>query len=498
MAHCFNPDCAKPENSDRAQFCHHCGQGLLLNERYYALQPLGQGGFGRTFLGVDRHLPNQPRCVIKQLFFQTQNPAMRDKAIALFQQEAQQLSTLGSHPQIPTLAAYFEAQGQLYLVQEWINGQPLNASIWSQHPHLESMVWQLLRDILPVLEFIHEQKVIHRDIKPDNIMQRRSTGQFILIDFGIARMLTDTAMMGGATVIGTPGFMAPEQLRGRVLPASDLYSLGTTCLNLITGVNPEELFDIVNDRWQWRDRIPSHQHLSLDLIRIVNQLINPSLRERPQSATVVLREIGADIANAPTLNNPTPNPAPLISDIPTVALPPSRPASKTPPATTKTTLDPDLLALKQKLETPVEPVRIDYSNLQTALKRKQWEAADDETWAILCRLTRKRVGSYLFLNEIEALPCADLRAIDFLWAKYSEKRFGFKVQILMFKAAQNNYPEFCHQVDWPPHDVSRHNYLKYHPRAPVGHLPSRRWIGGSKWWKHLEMIAQRFEQCGFL
>jgi serine/threonine protein kinase len=490
MSYCLNPDCDHPENRDndkrdRAQFCQSCGQAILLKQRYRPIRTLGQGGFGRTFIGADLDLPKSPRCVIKQLFFQTTSAALQEKAIALFEQEALQLSQLGSHPQIPTLAAYFKERGQLYLVQEWINGQSLNPSVWSQHPNLEARIWQLLRDLLPVLQFIHDRNVIHRDIKPDNILQRRADGKFILIDFGIARTLTETAMLGGATVIGTPGFMAPEQMRGKVLPASDLYSLGVTCLNLITGLHPDELFDVVNERWQWRDRLPSGQSLSPALIRILNQLVAPSLRQRVQSATAILRDIGSPAPpSLPDPSTPTPEPNSPTRITPSPDLDPRS------IATDPTTLTP---------RTPtLDPVRIDYTHLKTMLQKRRWEQADAETWAIFCRLLRKRDNGCLFVGEIDALPCADLKAIDFLWAKYSDRHFGLKVQSQLFLAAEADYPTFCQRVGWPVHRVSHHDYLQFNQRAPQGHLPSRRWVGGTKWWKHTEQLTQKLKTCDLI
>ncbi|MFP4008133.1 MAG: protein kinase domain-containing protein, partial [Spirulinaceae cyanobacterium] len=243
MSYCLNPACLHPENIDNVKFCQACGKSIQLRNRYTATKFLGQGGFGRTFLGIDRDLPPPAVCVIKQLHLQSDNPALKRKISQLFRQEALRLHELGSHPHIPTLLAYFKQDRHLYLVQEWIDGETLNPTIWQLTGNLETQTWQLLKNILPILAFIHERQVIHRDIKPANIMQRRQDGSFVLIDFGIARMFTHTAIVGGATIVGTPGFMAPEQMRGKVLPASDLYSLGVTCLNLITGVDPDNMYD---------------------------------------------------------------------------------------------------------------------------------------------------------------------------------------------------------------------------------------------------------------
>ncbi|MFB2975818.1 4-Cys prefix domain-containing protein [Microseira sp. BLCC-F43] len=117
MNYCVTPGCLHPQNPDNAKFCHSCGAKLLLLDRYRPIQTIGRGGFGRTFLGVDEHIPSKPRCVIKQLYLQTQGSLGLKKATQLFHQEAQRLDELGQHRQIPTLLAHFEQQKQLYLVQ---------------------------------------------------------------------------------------------------------------------------------------------------------------------------------------------------------------------------------------------------------------------------------------------------------------------------------------------------------------------------------------------
>jgi serine/threonine protein kinase len=295
MSYCFNPSCSKPENQEDDRFCRSCGSLLWLKERYFALKLLGQGGFGRTFVGRDRHLPASAPCVVKQLHLQQSDPAVQTKAIALFEQEALHLQKLGVHPQIPTLLAYFEQEGQFYLVQEYVDGEALDPVTWQQVGDLEAHTWRLLQDILPILQFVSDRHVIHRDIKPANIIQRRD-GKFVLIDFGVSRVLTNTALMGGATIVGTPGFMAPEQLYGKVLPASDLYSLGVTCVNLLTGLEPDELYDPMSERWLWRDRLPPGTYIRPKLGKILNGLLFPSLLQRSSSAAAVLREMGV---NAP-------------------------------------------------------------------------------------------------------------------------------------------------------------------------------------------------------
>jgi serine/threonine protein kinase len=483
MVYCLNPSCLQPQNPDSAQFCNNCGAALLLKERYQAMQTLGQGGFGRTFLGRDRHRPTHPSCVIKQLYLQNATPGMQAKAIALFQQEAMHLQELGTHPQIPTLLAHFEQDGQLFLVQEFVEGPTLNPQMWQQGGDLEAKTWQLLKDLLPILHFVHDRKVIHRDIKPENIIQRRSDAKFVLIDFGVSRLLTNTALMGGATIVGTPGFMAVEQMHGKVLPASDLYSLGVTCVHLLTGTEPDRLYDAIAERWVWREHLPPNTKISPQLSKILNQLLQPSLRQRSQSAAAVLREMGVALpeiessAIAPTAIVPIPPPSP----------------TQLPSAANAVPLRP-----QPTIQQPGETVKIDYTPLKTLLLRKRWKEADDETWSIFCRLLGKRAGAYLSNGDIERLPCADLKAIDFLWFKSSNGRFGFGVQKQIYTEVGGEYDLFCDRVGWTTHrPIAEEKNLKFTLRAPAGHLPSRRWIGSPNWWKHASTMSQKLTQCGW-
>lgn len=487
MAYCLNPSCLAPENANSAQFCRSCGSLLLLKERYLARKTIGQGGFGKTFLGCDRHLPLSPPCVIKQLYLEQASPAVSEKARELFQQEATSLQQLGVHPQIPTLLAHFEQDGQFYLVQEYVDGETLDAATWQQGGDLEVKTWQLLRDLLPVLQYIHDRKTIHRDIKPANIIQRRSDGKFILIDFGVSRLLTNTALMGGATVVGTPGFMAPEQMYGKVLPASDLYSLGVTCIHLLTAVEPDRLYDAIEERWLWREHLPPKTQISPPLGKILNSLLQTSLRHRSQSAAAVLREMGVQVTE---VASPT--------SIPTAILSPGSPDLNLPP----TELEATALSVSQSQQQsrnskPEGRLKLDYTTLKTLLMRKRWKEADEETRSLLCQLAGKRAGAYLFNNDMENLPCVDLKVIDLLWFKSSNGRFGLKVQAEIYREVGGEYNLFCDRVGWRTYQTpSEHKSLKFNLRAPAGHLPSRCWVGGQTWWKHAEIMAKKLEQCG--
>lgn len=148
----------------------------MLKDRYRAIAPLGEGGFGRTFLAEDADRL-KAACVIKQFLPVPEiqgNSAAMQKATQLFEQEGRQLLQLGEqHPQIPSLFAYFEQDKRLYLVQQYIEGQQLGQNLERQEAFSEEQLRDLLNDLLPVLQFVHEHQVIHRDIKPTNIIKRK-------------------------------------------------------------------------------------------------------------------------------------------------------------------------------------------------------------------------------------------------------------------------------------------------------------------------------------
>ncbi|NEP52201.1 MAG: protein kinase, partial [Moorea sp. SIO3C2] len=243
MICCLNPDCQNPINPDDHQFCQSCGNKLvLLKNRYRPIRPIGDGGFSKTYLAEDRDKLDE-YCVIKQLAPQIEGTKALKKARELFDQEAKQLQRLGQHPQIPTLLAYFEEDQRLYLLQEYIEGKTLEQELAEAGAFSEDKIKDVLFELLTILKFVHQQKVIHRDIKPGNIIRRPTSGQaaekkseLVLIDFGIAKQLRATVMANiTGTTIGSFGYVPMEQMEGgKAYAASDLYSLGTTWFYLLT------------------------------------------------------------------------------------------------------------------------------------------------------------------------------------------------------------------------------------------------------------------------
>ncbi|HIK29346.1 MAG: WD40 repeat domain-containing serine/threonine-protein kinase [Oscillatoriaceae bacterium SKW80] len=303
MSYCFNPECQKPQNPDSNKFCQNCGSKLLLREHYRAIKPLGSGTLSRTFLAIDEDIPSKPACIIKQFLPPDTNLSEVQKIAERFEREALQLDILGKHPQIPRLLAYFQQQQRLkagvvtalYLVQEFIEGQSLAQELEKQGPFNENQIRALLLDVLPVLQFIHSHQVIHRDIKPENIIRRAGNisalpgerGKFVLVDFSASKFIPQTAALRTATIIGSPEYIAPEQLEGKAVFASDLYSLGVTCVHLLTQLPPFNLR--AHAHWVWQQYLP--RPVSASLSRILDKMLQLSLKERYKSAAEILKDL---------------------------------------------------------------------------------------------------------------------------------------------------------------------------------------------------------------
>ncbi len=293
MICCLNPHCPRssPPCPDGTKYCSSCGTELvLLSKRYLPIERIGNGGFGVVYLAKDTEMFDS-NCLIKQL----SNTAQYAKKS--FELEAQKLKELGDQSlQIPTLLAYPSDQSFLYLVQEFIQGQDLNRFLLAKGAFKEDQVKEFLDSLLPVLAMIHDKKIIHRDIKLENIM-RRENGQLVLIDFGIAKQVTSKNPSTPGTRVGTPGYAPPEQdLKGIVKPASDLYSLGAACFHLLTGVNPYTPFETYSYKWpaHWQKYLK--QPISKEFRIIIDKLLKYDHQDRYQSVEEVRKALHPPIA----------------------------------------------------------------------------------------------------------------------------------------------------------------------------------------------------------
>jgi serine/threonine-protein kinase len=265
----------------------------LLNGKYQIISKLATGGFGETYLAIDTHLPSGRQCVVKKLKPSVDSDPLTDWLKQRFEKEAIILEELGNNSaQIPKLYAYFSVKDDFYLVQEFIEGLTLTQKLKQLGNFTEEEVEDFLLDILPVLDYIHSRGIIHRDIKPDNIIIRKSDGKPVLLDFGIIKEKINIQQKGAknsSVILGTPGYMSPEQALGKAVFSSDLYSLGLTAIFLLTGKEPEDFItDPHTGEIQWRNTL-KNQHSQL--LTILEKVINSYHKDRFVSAQEMLNAL---------------------------------------------------------------------------------------------------------------------------------------------------------------------------------------------------------------
>ena len=281
--------------------------GTLLRQRYLIKQVLGQGGFGRTYLAVDQERFDEP-CVIKEFVVPYQDDSLIEKAKSLFQREASTLYQI-HHPQIPRFWGAFENEQRLFLVQDFVQGQTYRSLLQARKQEgqafSEAEILNLLNHLLPVLSYLHDRDIVHRDISPENIIlqttksreliipadpsQVKNQGLPVLIDFGaVKEAASHWPIVSTITRVGKVGYAPPEQLQtGNVSPHSDIYALGASCLVLLTGREPQNLLNSHTLAWQWQP----YADISEVLAKVLQKMVALHPSDRYQSA----REAWADL-----------------------------------------------------------------------------------------------------------------------------------------------------------------------------------------------------------
>ncbi|MDF5722224.1 MAG: protein kinase [Rhizonema sp. PD37] len=324
--------------------------GKLLDYRYQVIKVLATGGFGQTYIAQDTKRPGNPICVVKHLKPANSEQKVFDTAKRLFHNEAETLEKLGNHDQIPRLLAYFDQNQEFYLVQEFIEGHPLSEELLAHQSWSESQVVQMLHEVLSILLFVHRQGVIHRDIKPDNIIRRTSDNQLVLVDFGAVKQLRvvaghpEKALLSpvvyhtGTVAIGTPGYMPTEQGHGKPRPNSDIYALGIIAIQALTGMSPIDLpEDPHTGEILWQHLVP----VSKELATVLTKMVHYHFKDRYQSVSEVLQALESfSSRTAPQEYSPDPGFLAIQYQSPqsrqrTVALAPANPALRAPKSVTK-------------------------------------------------------------------------------------------------------------------------------------------------------------------
>jgi serine/threonine protein kinase len=269
--------------------------GIILGDRYVIIKQIGQGGFGRTYLAEDTHRYRE-KCVLKEFAPLVETEADLEKAEELFEREAGILYQL-KHDRIPQFKALLRTQVNrkqlLFLVQEYIEGKTYYDLLHESGKFSEAEITNLVIELLPVLDYIHQENLIHRDISPDNLIYRRADNKPVLIDFGCVKLAANAVSRSqgfSVTLIGKKGYAPEEQMRsGNAFPNSDLYSLAATAIVLLTGKSPDSLYDSYQGKWLWEQEAKVSSHLS----KVLNKMLAYNPRDRYQSALEIAEALNS-------------------------------------------------------------------------------------------------------------------------------------------------------------------------------------------------------------
>jgi serine/threonine protein kinase len=440
-------------------------EGKIIRNRYEIKEILGEGGFGVTYKAIDKDLPNQPYCVVKHLKPKNLDNNLLKYAQELFFREAKYFQDLGEqYDQIPTLYAYFEEKGEFFIVQEFIEGNDLSEEINENSQWNETSVIQLMLDISGVLGLLHYKNIVHRDIKPQNLIRRQKDKKIVMIDFGAVREITvlDINAQGQKMItkpVGTLEYMPKEQFGGEIELCSDIYALGWIGIQALTGLRPIVIKSSSSGVVNLRQYVPN---ISDRLADVLNKMVHEDYKQRYISALEVEK------------------------------------------------------ALKiLKMYKPDKGEK--YVVLEAYLRSKRWKEADKETTNLILKEAGRTQEGYVDIPSIERLSCEVLSTIDALWLHYSNARFGFSVQNRIWKevggepnANRRIYEKFARHIGWwKEGDLLWYTNIMYEDidKAPTGQLPTgnigdialfKKFINkfGGFGLKRIKVFSLKFSQCG--
>ncbi|MBV8887174.1 MAG: serine/threonine protein kinase [Chroococcidiopsidaceae cyanobacterium CP_BM_RX_35] len=266
--------------------------GTILQNRYRLTKILRQGAVERVYLAEDQGRFNE-FCALKE-FTLIQRDDSLEKLKQLFHQEVTLLYQI-RHPQVPQFLASFEQDQRLFLVQEYVEGKTYKTLLDERQAvsqtFSEAEVSQLFKQLLPVLEHLHNKGIIHRNISPENIILRDRDHLPVLTNFGSIKALAAQFLFpttSQLTAIGPLGYTPAEQIQtGRAYPSSDLYAFAVTSVVLLTGQKPQELFDDTQLSWNWQHWVT----LSPNLDEVLYRMLSYKPSDRFQSVAAVTQAL---------------------------------------------------------------------------------------------------------------------------------------------------------------------------------------------------------------
>ncbi|NEQ39258.1 MAG: protein kinase [Okeania sp. SIO3I5] len=454
---------------------------ILIN-RYQIISELGKGSFGTTYLAVDLDSPNHLQYVVKQLAPSDPRPKVFQVAKKLFEKEAKALQNLGKHNQIPKFFDYFEEGGQFYIVQEFIEGNDLGKEIYSQSILTENETVQLLIEILEVLKYVHQQNVIHRDLKLQNIMRRKSDGKIVLIDFGAVKEikgLTVTSSGHATTTIavGTTGYMPSEQAAGKPKFCSDIYAVGMIGIEVLTGMRVNQFSENPSTgELIWKNQVNVSNNLGL----VLDKMVTEYWKNRYQTVDEVMGELRKIV-------KPTPSKKRLLIPSRIVTSRIAAALGIVAVGGIASVIFASMLSKGVIEAGEGQDVEAMYNSLDALAEAGQWRNADRQNWQLINQIgDRDGDYSYISVSEAKQFSCPDLQRINKIWTQRSNGKFGYTAQLQVIdgngdtlEAFRDNvqaWRRFAIAVGWKTgtdkddDGYLSDNELQFTIDAPKGHL----------------------------
>jgi eukaryotic-like serine/threonine-protein kinase len=423
----------------------------LQNGRFIIQQVLGSGGFGVTYSAIE--YPIGKLVVIKTLNQQQQSRTNFQQQQVKFVNEALRLRGC-SHLHIVKVYEMIQEAELWGMVMEHIDGQDLWVYVDERGALPESEALRYIDQVGKALESVHQQELLHRDVKPHNIMLRRGTQEAVLIDFGLAREFT-VGITGNMTNARTAGYAPIEQYerRGKFDTYTDVYALAATLYTLLTAEVPLP----ADFRKNGISLPPPKQHNFRISNRVNDAIVKGmalELQDRPQTVREFRELLGIATIEIepPFVNKPFP-PDPIVQ----------------PPFVDK--------------PSPLDPI-VDYAKLEGLLRAHQWKEADRETYQVMLQAVDRQNEGWMRAQELSNFPCTVLRKIDQLWVEYSDSKFGLSVQQRIWRGIRG-YPgkldrldsatfyECGNYVGWRRNNEwLRYDDFTFSLEAQEGHLPS--------------------------
>ncbi|MFP5269898.1 tetratricopeptide repeat protein [Coleofasciculus sp.] len=292
--------------------------GKLLAECYQFIKVLDTDELGHTYLVIDIHFPQQPKCVVKQIRLPPNSSQTRQLILSRLEKTSQLLKKLGQHDQIPRFITSFAQTNQFYLVQEFIPGCPLTDELIPGDPLTENQVITLLQELLHLLVFVHQQGVILGNLKPSTIIRRQGDGKLVLTTWGVIHQLSAQIAQSFHQSAPNPRHPTSVDQSSKPFPEhlqvnGDLYALGIIAIQAMTGLSASELTELkqTNNSQHETSAWQAYTQVSPELAAILEKMVHSDRQNRYHKAASVL----ADLSGIPESNPITQFSLPSLPEI---------------------------------------------------------------------------------------------------------------------------------------------------------------------------------------